>query len=145
MATIEHTGGLIRNRRHAIVAVICTAIVAASRLRTTLKPVRFHSRWLFEPINGLPHLKPLFIGLSLFCWAFVLWIVFWFYRAARGKYERFMLGAFTIAFVLTIIEGFMPPVFAANIQFVSTGAAFVSFAAAMTLLFISPTKDTTSQ
>ena len=85
MSNVEHTSGVIRNKRHAIVAVILTGIIAASALRTTLQRMRVTGPWLFEPISGVPHLRPLFIGLSVFFWGFVLWILFWFYRAARGK------------------------------------------------------------
>ena len=145
MGSVEHTGGVIRNKRHAILAVVLTAIIAASALRSAFKPVRFTGRWLFEPIYGLPHLRPLFIGLSLFYWCFVLWIVFWFWRAARGKYERFLLASFTIGYVLSIIERFMPPLVAANMQYLSTAAALVSFTAAITLLFALPDKNTASQ
>jgi len=145
MSSVDHTNGLIKTRRHAIVAVILTAIVTASALRAALQPARHTSPWLFEPISGLPHLRPLFIGLSVFYWVFVLWIAFWFYRAARVKYERFLLASFAIGYVLSVIEHFMPPRVAANVQFLSTAAAFVSFVAAMTILFTLPSKTTTPQ
>jgi uncharacterized BrkB/YihY/UPF0761 family membrane protein len=142
MSSVEHTSGLIRNKRHAIIAVILTAIIAASALRTTLQPVRITSPWLFEPIYGFPHLRLLFIGLSVFFWGFVLWILFWFYRAARGKYERFLVASFATGFVLSTIERFMPLQIAVNMQYVSTAAALVSLVSAMTILFTLPSKAT---
>jgi uncharacterized BrkB/YihY/UPF0761 family membrane protein len=142
MSSVEHTSGVIRNKRHAIIAVILTAIIAASALRTTLRPMRLTSPWLFEPISGLPHLRLLFIGLSVFFWGFVFWILFWFYRAARGKYERFLLASFATGFVLSTIGRFMPFWIAANMQYLSTAAALVSLVSAMTILFTWPTKTT---
>lgn len=143
MSRVEHTqAGLIRNKRHAIIAVVFTAIIAASALRTTLQPMRLTSPWLFEPIYGLPHLRLLFIGLSVFFWLFVLWILFWFYRAARGKYERFLLASFATGFVLSTIERFMSLPITANMQYLSTAAALVSLVSAMTILFTLPS-DTT--
>ena len=142
MSSVEHTSGLIRNKRHAIIAVILTAIIAASALRTTLQPMRLASPWLFEPIYGLPHLRRLSIGLSLFFWGFVLWTLFWFYRAARGKYERLLLASFATGFVFSTIEHFMPLQIAANMQYLSTAAALVSLVSAMTILFTLPSKTT---
>jgi len=143
MSSVEHTSGLIRNKRHAIIAVIVTAVVATSALRTTLQPMRRISPWLFEPIYGLPHLRLLFMGLSVFFWGFVLWILFWFYRAARGKYERLLLASFAPGFVVSTIERFMPLQIAAKMQYLSTAAAWVSLVAAMTILFTLITKTTT--
>ena len=142
MTSVEHTSGLIRNKRHALIAVILTAIIAASALRTTLQPMRFTSPWLFEPIYGLPRLRPLFIGLSVFFWVFVLWTLFWFYKAARGKCERFLLASFAVGFILSTIERFMSPPIAANMQYLSTAAALVSLVSAMTILFTLPSKTT---
>jgi|SRR5919108_4369765 uncharacterized BrkB/YihY/UPF0761 family membrane protein len=142
MSKVEHANGLIRNKRHAIIAVILTAIIAASALRTTLQPMRLTSPWLFEPIYRLPHLRLLFRGLTVFFWVFVLWILFWFYRAARGKYERFLLASFATGFVLNIIERFMSLRIAANMQYLSTAAALLSLVSAMTILFKLPRKTT---
>lgn len=145
MSGVEYTSGLIRNKRHAIVAVILTAIIAASELRSTLQPMRVTSPWLFEPLYGLPHLRLLFIGLSVFFWTFVLWILFWSYRAARGKYERFLLASFAAGFVLSTIERFLSLHIAANIQYLSTAAAVVSLVSAMTILFTLSSKTTTPE
>jgi len=145
MTSGDYTNGVIQNRRHAIIAVILTAVIAASALRSTLQPVRLNNPWLFEPLYGLPRLKPLFIGLSVFFWCFVLWIVFWFYRAARGKYERFLLGSFAVGFILSVVERFTPPQVAANMQFLGTAASLVSLAAAIMLLYTLPAKTTTPQ
>jgi len=41
-------------------------IIATSALRTTLQPMRRTGPWVFEPIHWLPHLKLLFMGLSVF-------------------------------------------------------------------------------
>src|SRR5512133_2391459 len=90
---VRQDSGLIRNRRYAFVAAIWTGTVALSGLRTALTPTPYRERWLFTPMLGLPHLRPLFIALSVFYWLFVLWILFWFYQAARGKYERFLVGS----------------------------------------------------
>ena len=137
----EEAGDLIRNRRHAIVAVISTAIVAASALRTMVTPVPLDGPWLIEPPRQLPQLRPLFIGLSIFFCGFVFWILFWFYKAARDKYERFLVAGFAIGFLLSTIERFVTPVAAANLQFVSTAATLVSLAAALTLFFKLPSKS----
>jgi hypothetical protein len=143
MSRVGHTSGVIQNRRHAILAVILTAIIAALALRTTLQPMRLTSPWVFERVYGLPHLRPLSIALSVFFWGFVLWIVFWFYRAARGKCERLLFASFAVGFVLDVIERFMPPQLAANMQFLSAAAALVSLVAAVTLLFTLATHTTT--
>ena|ERR1035437_10803264 len=141
MIPANHTSVLIRNKRDASAAVILTAIIAALALHTTLRPVRLTSPWTFERLYGLPHLaRPLLIGLSVFFWAFVLWILFWFYKAARGKYERLLVGSCAIGFVLSIIKRFMSPQIAANVQFISTAAAFVALVAALALLFTLPPK-----
>ena len=138
MATNEHSDGVIRNRRHAIIAVILTAIIAVSGLRATLRPVPLQSPWLFEPIYGLPRLKPIFIGLSVFYWAFGLWIVFWFYKAARGKHEQFLLASLIVAFVLDVVGHFMRPEIRAQLEYVSTAAAFMSLVAAVVILATFP-------
>ncbi len=142
MSSVEHTSGVIRTRRHAIIVVILTGTIAASALRSTLQPMRVARPWLFEPISGLPQLRLLFIGLSVFFWGFVLWILFWFYRAARGKYELFLLASFAAGFVLSTIGRFMPFLIAANMRYLSTAAALVSLASAMAILFTWPTKTT---
>jgi len=142
MGSAEHTNGLIRNKRHAAIAVVLAAVVATSALRNTLQPMRRTSPWLFNPIYALPHLTPLFVGLSAFFWGFVLWILFWLYRSARGKYERLLLASFAAGFILSTIERFMPVQIATNMQYLSTAAALVSFVAAMTILFTLPTRTT---
>jgi len=63
----------------------------------------------------------------------MLWILFWFYRAARGKYEKFLVAAFSVSFVLSTVEPFVLPQTAADLQFIGTGASFVALAAALTL------------
>jgi hypothetical protein len=75
----------------------------------------------------------LFIGFTIWVWVFVLWILFWFYRAARGKYERFLVAAFAVSFILSTVEPFVPPQAAADLQFIGTGASLVALAAALTL------------
>ena len=146
MSSIEPRSGLVRNRRDATIAVILTAIIAASSVRTTLHPMRLTGPWLFDPIYGLPHLgSRLSIGLSLFFWGFVLWIVFWVYRAARGKYERLVLASFATGFIFSTIERFMPPQVAANMRYISTTATVVSLVAAVTILFTLPTKTIVRQ
>jgi len=76
----------------------------------------------------------LFIGLTIWVWAFMLWILYWFYKAARGKYERFMVAAFAVGFALSTVEPFVSRRAAANLQFVGTGASLLSLAAALSLL-----------
>ena len=123
--------------------MILTAINTASAIRTTLQPVRLTTNpWLFEPSYGLPHLRLLFVGLSVFFWGFVLWILFWFYRAARGKHERFLVASFATGFVLSTIGRFMPQQIAVNMQYVSTAALLMSLVSAMTILFTLPSKAT---
>jgi hypothetical protein len=78
------------------------------------------------------------MGLTVFFWGFVLWILFWFYRAARDRYERFLVGGFAIGFLLSIVERFVSPLAATNLEFASIGALSVSFAAALTLFFKLP-------
>ena len=85
------------------------------------------------------------IGLSVFFWVFTLWVLFWFYRAAREKYEQFLVGAFAAAFVLGVVRRFVPSAIAANLQLLRTAAAIISFAAAMTLLFRLPSENPISQ
>jgi|SRR5579864_3026604 len=140
MSSVQHTSGLIRNKRHAIISVILTAITAASAFRTTLQPVRLTNPWLFEPNYGLPHPRLLFVGLSMFFWGFVLWILFWFYRAARGKYERFLVASFATGFVLSTVDRFMPQQIAVNMQYASSAALLVSLVSATTILFTLPSK-----
>jgi hypothetical protein len=140
MSSVKQTDGVIRNKRHAIIAVVLTSVVAVSALHSTLQPMRRASPWLFEPIYGLPHLRGLFIGLSVFFWGYVLWILFWFYRAARGKYERLLLASCAAGFVLSTIEHFMPPQIAANMRYLSTTAALVSLVAATAILFTLTTR-----
>jgi len=137
----EQPGGLVRNRRHAIVAVISTAIVFVSAFRTVVAGAPHHGPWVIEPPRQWPQLRPLFIGLSIFFSAFVVWILFWLYRAARTKYERFLVAGFAIGFLLSTIERFVPEVAAANLRFVSMAAMLVSLAAALTLFFRLPSKS----
>jgi len=145
MSSVGHTSNLIRNRRDATVAVVLTAIIAALVLNTTLRPMRPSSPWVFDRLYGLPDVRPLRVGLSLFYWAFVLWIVFWFYRAARGKYERFLMASFAVGFVLSVVERFMPRLIAVNMQFLSAAAALVSFVAAIAVLLMLPTKTSSPE
>jgi len=93
-------------------------------------------RWLLiEPLPQWHQLRPLFIGLTIWVWAFMFWILFWFYKAARGKYERFMVAAFAVGFVLSTVEPFVSRQAAANLQFIGTGASLLSLAAAL-MLFV---------
>ncbi|MFI5116324.1 MAG: hypothetical protein ACHP8B_06450 [Terriglobales bacterium] len=131
----EDAGGLICNRRRAIVAVVATAIPLVSELRLFPARVPHHSRWLIEPPPQGPQLRILFIGLSIWVCGFMFWILFWFYRAARDKYERFLVAGFAASFLFSTIERFVPPLAAADLHFASTGASLLSLAAALTLLF----------
>jgi hypothetical protein len=131
---VSQDSGLIRNRRYALLAAIWTGSVAISGLRAALSPAPYHERWLFM-LRGLPHLRPLLIGLSVFYWLLVLWVFFWFYQAARGKYEHFLVGSFALAFVLGVIEGFLPSFAATNVGIVSIAASILSFMTAMALVF----------
>jgi hypothetical protein len=126
--------GLISNRRHAIVAVVITSIVLASAFRSAITRAP-QSRWLFEPINH-SHLfgRPASIALSIFFWCFVAWILFWFYRAARDKNERFLVGGFAIGYVLGLIGGFLSPSAQSKLEFASIAAFLVSFASSLTVL-----------
>jgi hypothetical protein len=134
MSSVEGKSGLIGNKRDAIIAVILTAIIAASALRGAWRPMRHSSPWLFDTAYGLPRLTPLLIGLSVFFWVYLLWILFWFYRAARGKYERFLLASFATGFVFSTIKGFMPVHIAVNMQYLSTAASLLSLVSAATIL-----------
>ena len=80
------------------------------------------------------------MGLSMFFWGFVLWILFWFYRAARGKYERFLVASFATGFVLSTVDRFMPQQIAVNMQYASSAALLVSLVSATTILFTLPSK-----
>jgi uncharacterized BrkB/YihY/UPF0761 family membrane protein len=143
MIRADHTTGLIQRKRDASAAVIFTAAVAALELHITFQPVRLTSPWTFERLYGLSRLgRPVLIGLSVFFWAWVLWVLFWLYKASHGKYERLLVGSFAISFVLSVIKRFMSPQIAANVQFLSTGAALVSLVSAMVLLFTLPSKTT---
>jgi uncharacterized membrane protein len=124
-------GGLIKDRRDGIVAAVLTLAVLGSTLRSivTRNP---HNRWLFEPPQSST-LVPLNVGLTIFFWAFVSWILFWFYRGAQNKYERLLVGSFAIGFVLSIVEAFLPRAQRIDLEPASAAAFFVSFAAALTL------------
>ena len=126
--------GLISNRREAVVAVLITTIVLASAFRSAVTRAP-ESRWLFEPINH-PYLfgRPVSIALSVFFWCFVAWILFWFYRAARDKNERFLVGGFAIGYVLSLIGGFLSPLAQTNLEFASIAAFLVSCASSLTVL-----------
>jgi hypothetical protein len=139
----DQSGGLIRNRRHAIVAVLGTLVVFASGLHGILGRIPNYGHWPLEPPPQWVYLRPLFVGLSIFVWAFVLWILFWFYRAASGKYERFLVVAFAISFILNTAERFVAPKAAADLQFLSVAASLVAVAAALTLFFKFFSKTTT--
>lgn len=143
MTPADHPTGLIRSRRYASAAVIFSAAVAALELHITFQPVRLTSPWTFDRLYGLSQLgRPLLIGLSLFFWAWVLWVLFWLYKASRGKCERLLVGSFAIGFVLSVTKRFMSPQIAANVQFLSVAAALVSLGSAIVLLFTLPPKTT---
>jgi hypothetical protein len=89
--------------------------------------------WLIEPLPQWPDLRPIFIALSIFCWVFVLWILFWFYKAARSKYERFLVAAFAISFALNMVKPFVSRELAVHLHLISTAASLVALAAALTL------------
>lgn len=126
--------GLISNRREALVPVLITTIVLASAFRSAVTRAP-ESRWLFEPINhSYLFGKPASIALSVFFWCFVAWILFWFYRAARDKNERFLVGGFAIGYVLSLIGGFLSPLAQTNLEFASIAAFLVSFASSLTVL-----------
>jgi hypothetical protein len=129
----DQSAGLIINRRYAIVAVVATLIVLGSALRSFLMRAP-RERWLFEPPFQSHQLRPLTVGISFFFWGFVLWILFCFYRAARNRYERFLIGASAVGFLLGIIEGFVPSETRVQLEPASIAAYLISFAAAVTLL-----------
>ena len=124
--------GLIQNRRDGIIAAVLTLAVLSSTLRSIVTG-HPHNAWLFEPPKSGP-LVPLLVGLSLFYWAFVSWILFWFYRGAQNKYERLLVASFAIGFVLSIVEGFVPQALGINLELPSAAAFFISCLAALTLV-----------
>jgi uncharacterized membrane protein YeaQ/YmgE (transglycosylase-associated protein family) len=143
MVRADHATGVIRNKRDATVWVILTAVIGALARHSTFQPVRLTSPWIFESLYGLSRLgRPVLIGLSVFFWVFVLWILFWLYRAMRGRYERLLVGSFAAGFILSVIKRFMSPQFAADLQFLDAAEMLVSFVAAMALLFTLPPKTT---
>jgi hypothetical protein len=74
------------------------------------------------------------IALSVFFWCFVAWILFWFYRAARDKNERFLVGGLAIGYMLGVIGGFLSPSAQINLEFASIAAFLVAFASSMKVL-----------
>jgi hypothetical protein len=131
--TEGQTSGLILNRRHAITAAILAFIVLASALRSFVMRAPRH-RWLLEAPWQSHQLTPLVVGFSFFFWGFALWILFCFYRAARNRYERFLVGGSAVGLLLGIIEGFLPSGARIELEPASIAGFLVSFAAAMTLL-----------
>ncbi len=129
----DRTAGLIRKRSHAITAVFCTLLVFVSHVRGVIRHAPHHERWLIEPLPQWHKLRPLFIGFNIWVWVLVFWILLWLYRAARGKYERFLVAAFAVSFVLSTVEPFVAPEAAAHLQFIGTGASLLALAAALTL------------
>jgi uncharacterized membrane protein len=127
------SSGLVLNRRYAIVAATLTFIVLVSALRSIVMQAPRH-RWLLEPPWQSHQLTPLVVGFSFFFWGFTLWILFCFYRAARNRYERLLVGGSAVGFLLGIVEGFLPSGARIELEPASIAGFLVSFAAAMTLL-----------
>jgi hypothetical protein len=140
----DQTSGLILNKRYAITAAILTFVILASALRSSLMQASRH-RWLLEPPWQSHQLTPLAVGFSFFFWGFTLWILFCFYRGARNRYERFLVGGSAVGFLLGIVEGFLPSAARIELEPASIAGFLVSFAAAMTLLFKLPSKTRASQ
>ena len=134
----SQTGGLILNKRYAITAAILTFIILASALRSFVMQAP-RRQWLLEPPWQSHKLTPL-VGFSFFFWGFTLWILFCFYRAARNRYERFLVGGSAVGFLLGIVEGFLPSAARIELEPASIVGFLVSFAAAMTLLFELPSE-----
>jgi hypothetical protein len=138
----DQAAGLIRKRSHAVTAVLCTLVVFASNIRGSIRHTPHYERWLFiEPLPQWHQFRPLFIGFTIWVWVFVLWILFWFYRAARGKYERFLVAAYAVSFVLSTVEPFVPREAATDLQIATTGASLLALAAAL-ILFLQIEKIT---
>ena len=133
----QQTFGLIRNRRAAFFALFLILILLGSDIRTIILRVP-HRLWLIEPPHQLSQLRSAFVGLDVFFWVFALWILFWCYRAARHKYERFLVAGAGISLVLSAGEAFLPSLAAANAQLVSCASLSISFAAALRLVFMLP-------
>jgi hypothetical protein len=126
--------GLIRNRRHAIVAVLVSFTVLASAFHSAIRRAP-QNRWLFEPMShSYLFGTPASIVLSIIYWCFVVWILFWFYKAASDRNERFLVVGFAIGYVLSVISGFLPLSIQTNFQFASIPAFLVSFASSVTVL-----------
>lgn len=138
----DQSAGLIINRRYAVVAVIATLIVLGSALRSFLMRTP-RERWLFAPPFQSHQLKPLTVGISFFFWGFVLWVLFCFHRAARNRYERFLVGALAAGYLLGIIGGFLPSEARIQLEPASIAAYLISFAAAVTVLIKSWSKTGT--
>ena len=140
----SQTGGLILNKRYAITAAILTFIVLASAVRSFVIQAPRH-RWLLERPWQSHQVTPLVVGSSFFFWGFTLWILLCFYRAARNRYERFLVGGSAVGFLLGIVEGFLPSAARMDLEPASIAGFVVSFAAAMTLLFKLPSKTRVPQ
>ena len=138
----DQSAGLIRKRSHAVTAVLCTLVVSASNIRGVIRHTPHYERWLLiEPLPQWHQFRPLFIGFTIWVWLFVLWILFWFYKAARLKHERFLVAAFAVSFVLSTIKPFVAREAAADLQIAATGASLLALAAAL-VLFLQIEKTT---
>src|SRR5579864_6050247 len=123
---------LIHNRRDAMVATVLTLLILGSTVRSVVIRTA-HDPWLIRPpSSGL--LRPLFIGFSFFFWAFVLWILFWFHRAARDRYQRLLISSFAIGFIVSIVQHFAPLPVRTALEPATVGAFLMSFVLALTLL-----------
>ena len=126
--------GLVRNKRHSLVAVVISFTVLASAFHSAITRT-LQNRWLFERMShSYLFGTPASIVFSIFYWCFVAWILFWFYRAASDRNERFLVGGFAIGYVLSVIGGFLPPSIQMNLRFASVAAFLVSFASSLTVL-----------
>ena len=125
--------GLIRSTSQAIIAVILTFMVLTSAFHSVVSRAP-RNPWLFEPVaHSYLFGKPACIVLSIFYWCSVAWILFWFYKAARDRGERFLVGGFSVGCVAGIISGFLPLSAQISAECASIVAFLFSFASSLTI------------
>ena len=82
-----------------------------------------------QPLDGTHFCYRLFSAAT----CFVAWILFWFYKAARDRGERFLVGGFSVGCVAGIISGFLPLSAQISAECASIVAFLLSFASSLTI------------
>lgn len=125
----SHPTRLLTTRVRTTVALCLTAFVFSLAVRDVLHAGHTRAGWLFTSplLHGWP-----WVALSVFFYAYLCWLAFWFIRGTVGTERLFMVGWF--AGIILSPLGMLRPQWVVVITHIATIGLAVALLAALALL-----------